>query len=99
MTVRGSSQESKALSPELQAELLAGRLLPAGFPSQVKVTNLVIWRGAIPHPPLRIAEKFPQSEFRMWERILGHLPRLGIQASNHVHAVGVVPNIALSINT
>src|ERR1700694_775400 len=78
--------------------LVAGGILLATLPGQVKVTDLVIWVCALPHPPLIIAEEFPHGKFRMRERILDHLPGLGIKSSYDVQAVGVVPDIPISIN-
>src|SRR6202165_6338925 len=76
--------------------LVAGGILLGTLPGQVKVTDLVIWVCAVPHPPLIIAEKFPHREFRMREGILDHLPSFGIKSSHDVQAVGVVPDIAVS---
>ena len=47
---------------------VAGRISKTKFlfaGSQIKITDLVIWRGAIPHPSLRIREEFSQGVFRM----------------------------------
>src|ERR1700676_2155517 len=79
--------------------LLAGRLRRATLPCQIKIAYFVIRRRAIPHPALRIAEKFAHGKLRMREWIFKHLPRFWIEAPNYIHIMGIVPKITVSIET
>src|SRR5258708_7487935 len=73
------------------------KLKHALLPCQIKIADFVVWRGAIPHAPLRIAEEFAHDDFGMRKWILDHIPRSRIEAAKRVCIVGVIPKITVRI--
>src|ERR1700722_11302699 len=69
------------------------------FRRQIKIADFVVGCGAIPHPPLRIAEELAYRRLWMRKRILDDLPRPRIKPSDQIHVVGVIPKISVGIKT
>src|SRR3979490_706813 len=64
-----------------------------------KVANFIVEGCAVPHPPLRVREEFPNAISRIGEWKFNNRARLGIQAPKNVVIIRAVPNKVVAIDT
>src|ERR1700730_2980654 len=63
------------------------------LPREVEIPDLVVGRRAEPHPALVVHEEVAQRILRVRERIFDDLAGVGVEASDHVHVFGRVPDL------
>ena len=64
-----------------------------------EVSDFIVWGGAVPHAALRIEEEFLHHVFGMGIGKFGDFPGLRIEAANHIHLVGGIPDVVLTVDS
>src|SRR5258707_8152777 len=75
-----------------------GPSLAPSLPGEIEIPDLVVRRRAEPHPPLVVHEEVAQRILGVGERIFDDLAGVGVEAPNHVHVFGRVPDLAVAID-